>query len=128
MVEDAENLLTSTSTMLHEKNKDEKLQKLYMLGKGLVDLGAMETVKGSVSEIASKASEVGTQLGGQMVSRAEDAYSYLRETAFNLLTSGEFRNLISDISLLLKSMTVEKIKQPRKVLSFQKIDLLRDEN
>jgi len=127
LVDDAESLLSSTSTLLHEKNKDEKLQKLYMLGKGLVDLGAMETVKDTASGVVSKAAQVGSQLGGQISSQAEDLYSYLRETTFNLLTSGEFRGILSDISLLLKSLTLEKIKQPKKEEEGAKRPLTEDE-
>jgi flagellin-specific chaperone FliS len=127
LAKDAENLIDSTTTLLHERNKNDKLQKLVEVGSEVIPPVAeaaknqgKKLVEGAFSqgkELAEGASEKLSGLGkltGQAASEAEDVFSYIRHMAYNFIRSSDFRDIANDWVKFLQQLSSEKIKKQMK--------------
>lgn len=131
LVSDMKDIIDATKTVVLEKNKDDKLQKLYADSKEAVDKtvpivqkegeklkkgGEKLAKKGE--KLASKAadkSEVGIEGQTQQLSAdAQELYGYIKNLLWNFVKSEDFRELASDWIGFIQFLTTRKIKEQAK--------------
>jgi len=103
LVEDAAELADATGQLIKDKNKHERFQKLYLLTKDRVEIGASESLQDAVRTLMNKA----TGMGSDLKTEANDLNSYIRSSVYNLIMSTEYRHLAFDFIALLKELTLE---------------------
>jgi hypothetical protein len=130
IVQDVEQLIDVASTALHEKNKDEQLQKLVLDTKEAVQKTAPVLQKEG-ERIQAKGTRLGEQAQTDISARTtelqtdvQQLYSYIKNLLWSFLRSEDFRELASDWIGFLQFLGTKKIKEKAQEQELQREDAL----
>jgi len=128
IVSDTENLIDTTLKTLHEKNKNETIQKLFFDTKEMVDNNAPVLEK-EVKKIKTEGKDIGKKYEKaaasipkgsphpqKLKSESKQLYYYIKNLLWNFLRSEDFRSLASEWIAFFQFLGTKKIKEQAKKL------------